>query len=78
LTVKDLVAGLAPKHGKLIYSSNSKRPRAAVLINPTISFFPLMKFISRDLASATITYQQKIEYKESFSPQPSFGIGNRK
>jgi hypothetical protein len=53
-TVKDRVAGLASRNGKLIYCTSSERPRAALLLNPNISFFPLTQFITRDLASATI------------------------
>jgi hypothetical protein len=42
------VAGLASEHGKLIYSTISEK-----LINPTISYFPLSKFITKELVSAT-------------------------
>jgi hypothetical protein len=53
-TVKDRITGLASKNGKLIYSANGERPRAALLLNTKVSYFPLTKFISRDLVSAKI------------------------
>jgi hypothetical protein len=53
-TIKDQVTGITSKHDKLIYCTNSDRPRASLLINPAISYLSLTKFITRDLASVTI------------------------
>jgi hypothetical protein len=53
-TVKNQITGLASKNSKLIYSANGERPRAALLLNTKISYFPLTTFISRDLESAII------------------------
>jgi Endonuclease-reverse transcriptase len=52
--VGDRVTGLASKNGKLIYDENNGRPRAALLINPNTTYFPLTKYITRDLASAVV------------------------
>jgi hypothetical protein len=42
-----------------MYSANDERPRAALLLNTKISYFPLTKFISRDLAAAIIEVPTK-------------------
>jgi hypothetical protein len=48
-TVGDRVTGLASKNGKLIYDGNNGRPRAALLIKPNTTYFPLTKFITIEI-----------------------------
>jgi hypothetical protein len=48
------VTGLASKNGKFIHDGNNGRPRAVLLINPNTTYFPLTKYITRDLASAVV------------------------
>jgi ribonuclease HI len=53
-TVKDLIKGLPTQNCKLIYSKDNERPRAALLLGPNISPFPLTEFIKQDIAAAIV------------------------
>ena len=51
------ICGLSTKLGKLIYDRNTEKPRAAILANSDLDWFPINQFISRDLVAISVTYK---------------------
>lgn len=53
------ICGLTTKTGKLVYDRSATRPRAAILINQTLDWFPLTQFTSSDLVAVSLMVKTK-------------------
>lgn len=54
-TAGNQIKGLANRSCKLIYSGNTPgRPRAALLFNNNVSFFPLTEYITKDIVAVVV------------------------
>lgn len=65
-TIGTFVKGLSAQSCKLIYSSGGQeRPRAALLLNDQVTFFPLTEFITKDVVAAIIDIKTEKGYQKT-------------
>lgn len=80
-TIDDRIVGLPSKYYKckLVYNESGGRPRAALLFNERIPFFPLTEFMTNDLACAIVNLStgncmQKVVVASSYFPGDINGV----
>lgn len=73
-TIEDQVKGILTNKCKLVYCKGQGRPRAALLLNNSISFIPLSEFLTTDLAAAIIKVKTPMGSKNIIAASAYFPL----
>jgi hypothetical protein len=71
-TVEDQIKGILTSQCKLVYCKGQGRPRAALLLNKSISFIPLSEFLTIDLAAVLMKVKTPMGSKDIIAASAYF------